>query len=97
MMRKWHDRDAIFALAGRDSPTYLPRSFAMGSRIMAILDTTRRPAAGSIWRLVSALVGMLTAWNDMRVTRKALSALSDRELADIGLTRADIETLSIGR
>jgi uncharacterized protein YjiS (DUF1127 family) len=36
-----------------------------------------------------------TAWNDARATRKALSVLSDRELEDIGLTRADIANFSI--
>jgi len=33
------------------------------------------------------------AWNDARVTRKALTRLSDRELEDIGLCRGDIETI----
>jgi uncharacterized protein YjiS (DUF1127 family) len=32
-------------------------------------------------------------WNDARVTRKALSSLSDRELDDIGLCRGDIERI----
>jgi len=30
-------------------------------------------------------------WNDKRVTRRELNNLSDRELDDIGLSRADIE------
>jgi uncharacterized protein YjiS (DUF1127 family) len=34
---------------------------------------------------------MLKDWNDARVTRKALSTLSDRELDDIGLCRGDID------
>lgn len=33
----------------------------------------------------------LAAWNDKRVTRRELSRLSDRELDDIGLCRADID------
>ncbi|WP_333829753.1 DUF1127 domain-containing protein [Pararhodobacter sp.] len=33
----------------------------------------------------------MAAWNDKRVTRRELSKLSDRELDDIGLCRADIE------
>jgi uncharacterized protein YjiS (DUF1127 family) len=32
-------------------------------------------------------------WNDARVTRKALSKLTDRELDDIGLCRGDIEMI----
>ena len=34
-----------------------------------------------------------SAWNDARVTRKALSKLSDRELDDIGLCRGDLELI----
>lgn len=41
----------------------------------------------------SAVIGRLVTWNDARVTRKALSKLSDRELDDIGLSRADLDTL----
>ncbi|WP_242494371.1 DUF1127 domain-containing protein [Loktanella sp. IMCC34160] len=36
----------------------------------------------------------LRAWNDARVTRKALSQLSNRELDDIGLCRGDIEDIA---
>ena len=36
---------------------------------------------------------MFGAWNDARITRKALGKLSDRELDDIGLCRGDIEML----
>lgn len=40
--------------------------------------------------LFATLIGAVIAWNDKRVTRNALSALSSRELEDIGLTRGDI-------
>ena len=33
-------------------------------------------------------------WNDARVTRNALSALTDRELEDIGLVRGDIDQVA---
>nr|WP_235823922.1 DUF1127 domain-containing protein [Actibacterium lipolyticum] len=46
--------------------------------------------AGRIWRLRST-VGR---WNDVRVTRKALSTLSDWQLDDIGLMRCDIENFA---
>ncbi|KPQ07967.1 MAG: putative conserved small protein [Rhodobacteraceae bacterium HLUCCA12] len=35
----------------------------------------------------------IAAWNDRRITRRELSKLSDRELDDIGLCRADIDTV----
>lgn len=53
--------------------------------------TTTRPlgsvSSGFSLRLFDALL----AWNDRRVTRNELYRLSDRELADIGLTRAEID------
>ena len=43
---------------------------------------------------VNHLVAAVTRWNDARVTRKALSRLTDRELNDIGLVRGDIDHIS---
>lgn len=59
---------------------------------MAVYDTPRTtaPAAG-ISGFFSTMVGVVAAWNDSRVTRNALSKLSDRELEDIGLCRGDID------
>ncbi|MEQ5871501.1 DUF1127 domain-containing protein [Sagittula sp. NFXS13] len=37
---------------------------------------------------------MFARWKDARATRKILSALSDRELDDIGLARSDIDSVS---
>ena len=50
----------------------------------------------SIVRSVPGFTGLFTAiaaWNDARLTRKALGRLTDRELDDIGLCRGDIEML----
>ena len=65
---------------------------------MAAYETSRTAPFGaiSIFRAVQGISGMIaavSAWNDARVTRKALSKLTDRELDDIGLCRGDIETL----
>ena len=65
---------------------------------MAAFETTRPAPFGaiSIFRLVSFIgetVATFSAWNDARVTRKALGKLSDRELDDIGLCRGDIEMI----
>lgn len=66
---------------------------------MATFETTR-PAqglfGGRLSTLVVSLVAAVAAWNDARVTRNALSKLSDRELDDIGLCRGDIEAISAG-
>ena len=66
---------------------------------MAAFDTTRTTYGapglfGRFGAFVNALSSSLIAWNDARVTRNALAKLSDRELADIGLARGDIETVS---
>ncbi|MDX5351064.1 MAG: DUF1127 domain-containing protein [Paracoccaceae bacterium] len=63
---------------------------------MAAVETTRPAPYGAIttYRAINAVtnvLGALAAWNDARVTRKALNKLSDRELDDIGLCRGDIE------
>lgn len=65
---------------------------------MALLDTSRGLTDGVRFGarasgLFATLLADVMAWNDRRVTRKALSALSTRELDDIGLTRADLNAL----
>lgn len=63
---------------------------------MAAVETTRPAPYGAIttYRIINTLSNVILAfraWNDARVTRKALNNLSDRELDDIGLCRGDIE------
>lgn len=65
---------------------------------MAVIDTPRvrfaSNANGRIGRFFANAVASLISWNDARVTRNALSQLTDRELEDIGLCRGDIENMS---
>ncbi|MEM6739771.1 MAG: DUF1127 domain-containing protein [Pseudomonadota bacterium] len=61
---------------------------------MAFFDTTRPQAAGSISRGVTAFFAGLQAWREAARTRRALSKLTDRELADIGLHRSDLDMLT---
>ncbi len=61
---------------------------------MAVYATQAQPFAGTSVRtgsLFTAIVKAVSDWNDSRVTRNSLNALSDRELDDIGLTRGDID------
>ena len=65
---------------------------------MAFFDTTRPMVDGRTFgarpsNLFARVYGAIVAWNDARVTRNALSKLSDHELDDLGLTRGDIDTL----
>jgi len=65
---------------------------------MAAYETSRAAPFGaiSIFRFVQSLgnvTATLSAWNDARITRKALGRLSDRELDDIGLCRGDVEMI----
>jgi len=62
---------------------------------MAAFDATRANGAGlsfggRMTTTINTLFGAVVAWNDTRVTRNALTKLSDRELEDIGLSRGDI-------
>jgi uncharacterized protein YjiS (DUF1127 family) len=65
---------------------------------MAAIDSTRSLGShglvGRIGALLSALIAAFVDWNDARATRNALSALSDRELEDIGMVRGDIESVA---
>ena len=63
---------------------------------MATIDTTRATFVtvgfiGRVFSFITDIAASVIAWNDARVTRNALSGLTDRELEDIGLTRADID------
>ncbi len=63
---------------------------------MAAISSNRPAPFGAItvYRIASGLVAAgqrLVAWNNARTARNALSKLSDRELADIGLSRADLD------
>ncbi len=65
---------------------------------MAAIETTRTAPLGAAttYRFISALSGAfaaVSAWNDARATRNALARLTDRELDDIGLCRADLERI----
>ena len=68
---------------------------------MAVFEYNRSltESQGFIGRLLtgfSAVLGAAIAWNDARVTRNSLSALSDHELEDLGLVRGDIEDIAQG-
>lgn len=68
---------------------------------MAAISTARishgsNGLAGRIGFTLNAFAGAFAAWNDARMTRKALSALTDRELDDIGLVRGDIDNVASG-
>lgn len=58
---------------------------------MAVYETSRTLDAGvRPVNFLAALVASFMTWNDRRLTRKALSKLTERELDDIGLHRGDL-------
>ena len=67
---------------------------------MAAIDTPRVQLTagthGRIGQFFASLQAAFISWNDARVTRNALSQLTDRELEDIGLCRGDIDSLGNG-
>ncbi|MEM8633123.1 MAG: DUF1127 domain-containing protein [Pseudomonadota bacterium] len=65
---------------------------------MAAFDTTATSGTGrfgGLFALTHRFTSALTNWNDARITRNALSGLTDRELEDIGLVRGDINDLAV--
>ena len=66
--------------------------------MMAVYDTTRANVAGlnlggRVSYILTHLVSGFFVWNQTRQTKKVLSQLSNRELEDIGITRADLDKL----
>ncbi|TDK51783.1 DUF1127 domain-containing protein [Antarcticimicrobium luteum] len=66
---------------------------------MAAFDTPRTVSDsailfGRIGAAICTVIGAIADWNDARITRNALSALSDRELEDIGLSRGEIDLIA---
>lgn len=57
---------------------------------ISLTRTTSSNAASQQPSFAARLIAGVREWNELRVTRKALGALSDRELADIGLHRGEI-------
>ncbi|KEO61167.1 hypothetical protein DT23_10560 [Thioclava indica] len=60
---------------------------------MSVVEMTSRLNRSRHSGLIVSLIASVLEWNDLRVTRKALAKLSDRELDDIGLTRFDLNRL----
>lgn len=65
---------------------------------MAVIDTPLAVGHGhgvthNFAVALRSLRDTLVNWNDARLTRKALSKLTDRELDDIGLNRGDIDLI----
>jgi uncharacterized protein YjiS (DUF1127 family) len=60
---------------------------------MTTYDTTARPTFGAFALFGQALT-VFADWNDARLTRKALSQLTARELDDIGLCFGDIDRIA---
>jgi uncharacterized protein YjiS (DUF1127 family) len=61
---------------------------------MSAYSTNRATASVGVVSVLTNLIAAISDWNDARMTRKALSKLSDRELDDIGLCRGDIEDIA---
>jgi uncharacterized protein YjiS (DUF1127 family) len=61
---------------------------------MAFYDIRSPQTAGRLGRAVDNLVADIREWREARANRRALAKLSDHELADIGLKRADLETMT---
>ena len=64
---------------------------------MAAIDTLHAPALPRPSNnLFSRIALAISDWSNVRATRDALHALSDRELNDIGLSRSDIDRVARG-
>ena len=80
-------------------PLASPRRSAEAERIEAIVAEARRARSAAladrIARFFNALRAALTALRTRRETIEQLRAMTDRELADIGLTRGTITATAV--
>lgn len=60
----------------------------------ALYSARTHAASAGFGGFVTRVYDTLLSWNERRVTRNALSQLSDRELEDIGLSRGDIDLVA---
>ncbi|EPX75730.1 DUF1127 domain-containing protein [Salipiger mucosus] len=83
--------DGATGVAGRIGNVFLVASGAQAGRgdTSSIAD-----AAARVGAVCAAAFATLKDWNDARLTRKSLLALTDRELDDIGLRRGDIDRIT---
>lgn len=72
------------------------RDFPQHTRTTTMTDETLA-TAGHKPSFFASLLGALRTWRKTNATRTALSALTDRELDDIGMTRGDIESIARSR
>lgn len=63
---------------------------------MSAIDTFRAPSAAHPAGIFDRIAATVRHWADVRETRNQLNALTDRELADIGLVRGEIERVARG-
>jgi len=85
-------------LPGMEETSLRFEQFENRINAMAAIETTRPAPYGAVTTYralngISNVFGLLSAWNDARMTRNALNRLSDRELDDIGLCRGDIDLI----
>lgn len=59
-----------------------------------ILRCFRRFAGERVATMFTSIVHLYQAWRRHEAVRRELSHLTDRELADIGITRSDIERIA---
>lgn len=52
------------------------------------------PAAGRLSRAIANAFAAFAEWREARATHAALDKLSNRELEDIGLSRADLDDMA---
>ena len=101
-MQRLHDGPALAWLVAAGRRFYLTHRKQGAQKTGALkteetemsVYTTNRTAHHHMGGFFGTMVSAFSAWNDARVTRNALSRLTDRELDDIGLTRADIDTIA---
>jgi uncharacterized protein YjiS (DUF1127 family) len=72
----------------------LERNPFSGDRGIYIFEQTSLTIMETIMSMFISIVHLYEAWKRHEAVRRELSQLTDRELADIGITRSDIERIA---
>jgi uncharacterized protein YjiS (DUF1127 family) len=90
----WLSRAHLCVLSAVENLTLARSSLMTPPTMPTVMQSGSSITLGRIGRSVSNARLAVRDWNNRRITRKLLRSLNSRELADIGLLRADIDELT---
>jgi uncharacterized protein YjiS (DUF1127 family) len=93
-MQQTHTRDAISSLVKITNQAHLhPIGTTNCSPYISLNLNAFVSDIETLWRTKMSILGKVRNWNNLRQTRRQLTALTTRQLDDIGITRSGIDAV----